>query len=177
MLLLVSYCPKGDNKLAEEQYLNYMVAIQNYSSFNYFTVVKVKNLNTGEVKEICTYGSAVIGSLSYELNSKPHSNVVQNVFEIAGGRHNRYFELKNKQALDNISFNSYNTQALVAIKKEYNFDKIGDTIKKDKKYSIRLPMNKKLAFAHALFNKGYLSGENNRPDGILYYVDRTKEGY
>lgn len=110
MLLLVSYSPKGDSKLEEEQYQNYMVAIQNYSTFNYFTVVKVKNLNTGEVKEVCTYGYTVIGALSYELNSKTNKQQEQNVFEYAASKHNRYFELRNKKALENLSFFTYDTK-------------------------------------------------------------------
>ena len=39
-----------------EQYLIFLDSIKNQLTFNYFTVVKIKDLNTGLTKEICSKG-------------------------------------------------------------------------------------------------------------------------
>ena len=58
-----------DKELDNEKYLNFIAAIENGSTFNYFTVIKVKDLNTGLTKEICTKGNFVSGALHIELNA------------------------------------------------------------------------------------------------------------
>ncbi len=83
--------------------------------------------------------------------------------------------LKIKKTLDNISFFDYKTKLIDKIQTEYNFDKAIEIIKKDKEFSIRLSDDKMKAFAHVLFNKGYLTGENNCWGGALEYVDRSKD--
>ena len=79
-----------------------------------------------------------------------------------------------KGALDNISFFDYKTNLIDSIKIEYNFDKAIQIIKNDRNFSIRLSDNKMKAFAHVLFNKGFLTGENNCFGGALEYVDRAR---
>lgn len=160
-----------------EKYLNFLAAIQNNSTFSYFTVIKVKNLNSGVTKEICTKGNFIAGALHRELNVGYDTKGQQKVTDLAKSKKDRYFEFKNKEALDNISFFDYNTNLVDKIQTEYNFDKAIEIIKKDKKFSIRLPDNEMKAFAHVLFNKGYLAGENSCWGGALEYVDRLKEGW
>lgn len=160
-----------------EKYLNFLAAIQNNSTFSYFTVIKVKNLNSGVTKEICSKGNFIAGSLHRELNVGYDTKGQQKVADFAKSKKDRYFEFKNKEALDNISFFDYNTNLVDKIQTEYNFDKAIEMIKKDKKFSIRLPDNEMKAFAHVLFNKGYLTGENSCWGGALEYVDRLKEGW
>ena len=155
-LSLVSYRTEKD--LDTEKYLNFLAAVQNNSTFNYFTVIKVKNLNTGLTKEICIKGNFVAGALHIELNADYDIKGQQKVFEFAKTKKDRYFEFKNKKALDNISFFDYNSKLVDKIQTEYNFDKAIEIIKKDKPFSIRLPDDKMKAFAHVLFNKGYMTG-------------------
>jgi hypothetical protein len=176
-LPLLSYQQKVDKAydLENEKYLNFITAVQNGSTFSYFTVIKVKNLNTGVTKEICTSGNFVAGALHRELNIGYDTKGQQKVFDFAKSKKNRYFEFKNKEALDNISFFDYKTKLIAKIQKEYNFDKTIEIIKKDKEFSIRLADDEMKAFAHVLFNKGYLTGENNCWGGALEYVDQTKD--
>jgi hypothetical protein len=171
-LSLVSY--RTDNDLETEKYLNFLAAVQNASTFNYFTVVTVKNLNTGETKEICTKGNFVSGALHTELKAGFDTASQRRVFEFAKARKNRYFEFRNKKALDNISFFDYNPKLVTAIQKEYNFDKVVELIKKDKEFGVMLPHGKMEAFAHVLFNRGYMTGESSCWGGTLEYVDRNK---
>jgi len=176
-LPLLSHQQKVDKTydLDNEKYLNFLAAVQNSSTFSYFTVIKVKNLNTGVTKEICTKGNFVAGALHRELNVDYDTNGQQKVFDFAKSKKDRYFEFKNKEALDNISFFDYKTKLVDKIQTEYNLDKAIEIIKKDKAFSIRLSDDEMKAFAHVLFNKGYLTGENNCWGGTLEYVDRTND--
>jgi len=175
-LPLLSYQYKVDktNDLDNEKYLNFLAAVQNNSTFSYFTVIKVKNLNTGVTKEICTKGNFVSGALHLELNAGYDDKGEQKVLDFAKTKKDRYFEFKNKKALDNISFFDYKTKLVAKIQTEYNFDKAIEIIEKDKDFSIRLSDNEMKAFAHVLFNKGYLTGESDCWGGALEYVDSTK---
>lgn len=176
-LPLFSYQQKVDTAydLDNEKYLNFLAAVQNNSTFSYFTVIKVKNLNTGVTKEICTKGNFVAGALHRELNIGFDTKGQQKVLDFAKSKKNRYFEFKNKEALDNISFFDYKTKLVDKIQTEYNFDKAIEIIKKDKEFSIQLSHDEMKAFAHVLFNKGYLTGENNCWGGALEYVDKLKD--
>ena len=171
LLLISSYRSKD---IENEKFLNFLAAIENQSTFNYFTVIKVKDLNTGLVKEICTKGNFLSGALHIELKADYDSKGEQRVLNFAKSKRDRYFEFKSKKALDNISFSKYNSEGLAKIQTEFDFDKIAAAIKRDNKYSIRLPDNRMPFLAHALFNRGILSGESACFGGTLEYVDRTK---
>lgn len=174
---LLSHQPKDVKTidLENEKYLNFLEAIQNSSTFSYFTVIKIKDLNTGELKEICTKGNFVSGALHIELNAKYDTKGEKKVLEFAKNKKNRYFEFKNKNALNNISFFDYNSKLIDEIQTKYDFKKAVEIIKKNKSFSIRLSDAEMKAFAHILFNKGYLTGENDCWGGSLEYVDRTKK--
>ncbi len=174
---LLSYQHKVDTSydLENGKYLNFIAAIQNSSTFSYFTVIKVKNLNTGEIKEICTKGNFVSGALHIELKADYDDKGEQKVLDFAKSKKNKYFEFKNKKALDNISFFDYKTKLVTKIQTEYSFDKAIEIIKKKKEFSIRLSDDKIKAFAHVLFNRGYLTGENDCWSGALEYIDRLKD--
>jgi len=86
-----------------------------------------------------------------------------------------FFEFKSKKALENISFFEYDPNLLSKEKEKYNFDKIITIIKRDKKFSIKLSDSEMKLFAHILFDKGYMTGENDCFGGTLDYVDQTKK--
>src|SRR6185312_17507021 len=129
---------KGDKDLDTEKYLNFLAAIENTSTFNYFTVIKVKDLNTGITKEICTKGNFVSGALYRELKANYDEKGRRKVEEFVKKRKDRYFELRDKVALNNISFYDYDTKQLKKIQGKYDFDKVVQIIKKDKKFAIGL---------------------------------------
>jgi hypothetical protein len=174
-LLLVSYRTNQD--LEKEKYLNYIAAIENESTFSYFTVVKVKDLNTGMIKEICTEGNFIIGALHIELNQGYSKKGEDIVLAFAKTKKDRYFEFKKKKALKNISFFDYNPNLLDTIQAKYDFDEVVRKIKENKKFSIELPDEIMKLYAHVLFNRGYMTGENDCFGGKLIYVDRKKSEY
>ncbi len=82
------------------RYTNY-VKLVNYKNNTHtasYVVVNVKNLNTNEIKEICTYPDFLYGALQRE--NKKHDD------EILLQNKERYFEFKDTAALNNIGFNS-----------------------------------------------------------------------
>ena len=158
--------------LQTEKYLNFLCAVQNVSTFNYFTVIMAKNLNTGEIKEICTKGNFVSGALHIELKKDYSPHVQKAVIEFVQKHRDRYFEFKDLKALENISFNDYDPKLLVKLEKKYPIEKIIGTIKGTKQFSCRLPDNEMKLLAHALFERGFMTGENNCFGGTLEYVER-----
>lgn len=171
---LLSYQPKKvqSEDLANEKYLNYLAAVQNLSTFSYFTVIKVKNIKTDEVKEICTKGNFVAGALHIELGAGYDKAGRDMVLAFVKDKKERYFEFKNKKALNNISFFEYNEQLVDEVQARYSFEKVEEIIERDKEFSISLSKQEMKAFAHILFNRGYLTGENNCYGGELEYVAR-----
>ena len=166
----------SDNRdIEDEKYLNFLSAIENQSTFNYFTVVTVKNLNSGEVKEICTKGNFVSSALHIEINADYDGVGESKVLKYASLRKDRYFKMANKKALDNISFFDNPKEKLTDFEREYDFNKVVAIIQRDKKFSIRLSSSEKMKmFAQVLFNKGYMTGENDCFGGTLEYVERTE---
>jgi hypothetical protein len=175
-LPFLSYQHKVDKAydLDNEKYSNFIAAIQNRSTFSYFTVIQVKNLNSGVTKEVCTKGNFVLGALHIELKAGYDDKGQQKVFDFAKSSKDRYFEFKNKKALDNISFFDYQENLVDKVQTKYSLDKTTEIIKRDKHFSVRLADDEMKAFAHILFNKGFLTGESNCWGGALEYVDRTK---
>lgn len=158
--------------LEDIKFSNFKRAIKNNSTFGYFTVITVKNLNTGEVKELCAKGNFVSGALHRELNADYDNKGERSVLTYFKNSKKRYFELRNKEALENVSFFTYSANELKYVEKKYNIDSIVSIIKTRQELSIRLDDDEMKALAHILFNKGYLTGENDCWGGSLQYVNK-----
>lgn len=171
-LPLTSFKEKKD--LETEKYLNFLAAIENTSTFSYFTVIKVKDLNTGVTKEICAKGSFVSAALHDELNARYDEEGNLIVEQLVKKKKNRYFEFKDKTALEDLSFYEYNLKQLKKVQEKYDFSKVVQIIQKDKKFVVALSYKEMKYFAHVVFNKGYMTGESDCFGGRLEFVDRTK---
>lgn len=174
-LLSMSVALFGDNfenDLPTEKYLNFLSAVQNVSTFSYFTVIKAKNLNTDQIKEICTKGNFVSGALHIELKKDYSPRGENAVFEFVKKHKDLYFEFKDQKALENISFYEYNPTLINRIEKKYNIESIVASIKETKHFSCRLPDNEMKLLARALFDRGFMTGENNCFGGALEFVER-----
>lgn len=165
---------KSSDSLDTKKHLNLLFAIKNVLTFSYFTVIKVKNLNNGEIKEICTKGNFLSGALHTELRADYDIKGESKIINFVKNNKKRYFEFKNKKALNNISFFEYDSKQCTKIQKKYNFDKVVESIEKTRKFEIKLSGKEMSLFAHLLFNKGYLTGENDCFGGTLVYVDKNK---
>ena len=135
------------------RYTNYvkLVNYRNNSHTASYVVVNVKNLNTKEIKEICTYPDFLYGAL--QRKNKKHDD------EILLQNKERYFEFKDTAALNNIGFNSYSKNDLAEFKNRIKFDSLVKLIAKKKYPTIDFgeEHHKFNMFAHLLFNEGIMS--------------------
>lgn len=153
----------------EELYPNYVKAINNGSTFQNFLVVKVKNLNNGEVREYCTKGNFLKGALHREYNLGYSNGGSVKVHEIAIENKERYFEFKNDSAIWNINgFENYSMKELSEFENQIGIDSLVYRIENGKDWGISISNDKEMKMvAHALFNKGILTGENSCFGGML----------
>ncbi|HEV8506056.1 MAG TPA: hypothetical protein VGQ53_11670 [Chitinophagaceae bacterium] len=170
LTILAVFAFRTPEELEVKKYKNYVAAIQNGSTFRYFTVISVKDKKTGVLKDICTKGNFLAGALHIELNCDYSEKGDRQVLEYAKARKDRYFEFSNPKALANISFSDYDSVLLIKVKQLYNFRDIEAEIKSSKKFELG-PGEKEMKYvAHLLFNMGYLTGENSCFGGTLEYV-------
>ena len=151
-------------------YLNYVNAIENQSTLQYFTVVKIKNLNNKETREICTKGNFLAGALHREHKLGYSIDEVIKVQNLMIDNKKRYFEFKDTSAINNLSLNKYSVDEFAKFENKTNMDSISKSaINKD--WSMYFEDDKAMMmFAHSLFNRGILTGENNSFGGTIYYI-------
>lgn len=161
----------------DENYLNFIYAYENRGTFQYFLVAKIKNINTGEIQEICTKGSAFRSALFLEFKPKNSKHHVSENDSIVKNNTERYYEFKNKKAISQLWIR-YSMYELAELEKEINFDSLAVKIRQQKDWRIE-NLNDKLMtmYAHALFNRGILTGENECRGGALHYIDRKNNPY
>jgi hypothetical protein len=163
--------------MEEVKYRHFVMALENFSTFNYFTVVTIKDLRSNKVKEICTKGNFLSGAVHRELGAGYDSSGQIKALTWAMSKKDRHLEFRNPKALDNISFFDYDPQLVQVVQKKCNFKAIESQIKTTKHFSIRLDDKEMKAFAHILFNMGYLTGESSCWGGDLVYVDPSSSQY
>lgn len=146
------------------KYTNY-VKLVNYRNNTHtasYVVVNVKNLNTNEIKEICTYPDFLYGALRIE-NKKNDDKVslkdIKKDTEILLQNKERYFEFKDTAALNNIGFNSYSKNDLAEFKNRIKFDSLIKLIAKKEYPTIVFGENHNELnmYAQLLFNEGIMS--------------------
>lgn len=157
----------------KQRYMNYVKAIQNGSTFQNFVVISVKNLNNGEIREYCTKGNFLLGALHIEYNLDYSKEELLKVYNIAFENTKRYFEFKNDSALWNISgHDKYTMKELSDYENKIKIDSLVYRIQNGKKWGITIKNDKEMKMcAHALFNKGILTGENSCFGGSLVLDD------
>lgn len=164
ILLIVSFgiisCDKSKPKkefkteLDSLKYNNYKKLIELGGTFNSFVVINVKDLNTKEVKEICTKNNFLIGALNLELKNEKTDKVLLNKY--------RHFEFKDLKALNNIGFKSYDVNEFKKFESTKNIDSLIFRIQKKLPLNLNFKDDNEMVFyAHSLFNKGIMSGEHS----------------
>jgi hypothetical protein len=128
----------------------YCSALENNSTAPNYVVVTVKNLKTGELKEICTEAPFLNGALDHETGKK--SEFSCEIYE------ERYFEFSNDSALWNISFDLYTLAELNNYAKTINVSEIIHNVKSAKLTRKTFTSNWKeqIMFAHLMFNNGVM---------------------
>ncbi|MCZ8330898.1 MAG: hypothetical protein O9282_06270 [Flavobacterium sp.] len=146
------------------RYTNYvkLVNYKNNSHTASYVVVNVKNLNTNEIKEICTYPDFIYGALRIENKKNDDKVSLENIkqdTEILLQNKERYFEFKDTAALNNIGFNSYSKNDLAEFKNRIKFDSLMKLMAKKEYPTIVFGENHNELniYAHLLFNEGIMS--------------------
>ena len=114
-----------------------------------YIVIQVKNIGTGELKNICTTPNLLSGALWREKSSLKFS---PNCKE----QSKRYFEFSQDSALWNIGFNEYSSTELAIFQSKLNVDSIVNQIKTGRLRSVNFGKNIKY-FAHLMFNVGVVT--------------------
>lgn len=152
-----------------------MKAVNNGSTFQYYLVIKYKNTDDSEISEICTQGNFLRGAIHQE-NRIGYSSFMSGYVNLKAMMSlNRRFKFKTEDAKNNIGVGDYSMKELKELENEINFDSLANEIKSSDKWQQSLPNYKEMRmYAHALFNRGILTGESNCWGGTLYYV-KNKE--
>ncbi|PWJ33500.1 hypothetical protein [Sediminitomix flava] len=153
----------------------FSIAVQSESTFSYFVVCKIRDLNTGNVKEICTTADFLKGAIHREFNldysDKSLSESRKLLLES-----NRFFEFKNVDALLNVRFYDYPTDKLDSVSMLYDLSNLSTEILKQDEWNVRTSSDEEMKLlAHLLFNEGILTGEYDCFGGVLHYFkDKEK---
>ena len=176
LLLLWVLCLSAGSKtdLDEIRYSYFSEAIQNRSNLQYFVVVRVHNLNTGEARECCVLGCFFRAALHREWNLNYDRLSEDLVRARALLNRPRLFEFKNEDALKQLQCDSYTIAELEELNKAINFKKLAADIKTKKMWQKEFGDNEKemRMYAHGLFNEGILTAEDITKGGILEYIER-----
>ncbi len=100
-LLLITTCTYCQD-LSEATYLK-VVELVNTTDDSHFVVVSVKNLNTGQTKEICTEISSLCNAIIKETKDTAIDNIKQYLVSHSS---KRTFEIKNNEALKLLKFDT-----------------------------------------------------------------------
>lgn len=116
-----------------------------FSNRQNYVVIRVKNLNTGEVKDLCTTPDKIDEAIAIESGK---------YIELDCMRYpERYFEFSKDDALQIIGFKSYVVKEFEAFRKTINVDSIVRQIEDGEITSVHYGDSEKY-FAHIMFNVG-----------------------
>jgi len=111
-----------NRSLKEEMFC---LALNHFSTAPFFVVITVKNLKTGQIKDICTEAPFVLGAIDYQYD---YTNLKVDCDQYP----NQYFEFSTSKALKNINFDLYTIQELDEYSKTLNIELIVQHVKEGK---------------------------------------------
>lgn len=175
-LLFLSFVSLSFAQNEDDIYLNYLVAARNNSTIQFNLVINFKNLITNETKEICIEGEQLLFALYQENNLEfDEGKHFDKIDKLLSENKSRFFEFKNPKAIERLNFYSYSNKEFKDFKKNIDFDEIVIEIKSNKKWKQSFDSEKILfMYAHELFNRGILTGQNGcMGGGTLILIDRN----
>ena len=170
LILIIAVSTSWTTVQEDKLYSNYKKAIKNESTFQYFLVIHVTDLNTGQTRDICTQGNFLKGAIHWEYNLNYDDNSNKKVENIALSNKTRTFKFKNVAAIQNLGLDQYSMDYLREFEEKNNIDKLTKEI--NEAWTKRLDDKEMLLYAHSLFNLGILTGENSCYGGTLEVVSK-----
>jgi hypothetical protein len=129
----------------------FCMALNNSSTAPNYVVLNIKNIKTGEIKEVCTEAPFLSGAIYKEYGKFPDKIDCKKNKE-------RYFEFSKDSALWNINYNLYSKVSLDSFAKTINVEEIIKLVKNGKLKSKTFKNSRKeqIMFAHLMFNNGVM---------------------
>ena len=153
-------------------YFNYSRAVKNNTVEQYHLVIKVKNLKTNEVREICTLGRILSEVIHVDKNLNYTKTDIEKANKIMLKNKERYFKFSTDSAIYNLGMHKYSMKELKSLEKRINFDSLASQIKLKGKWQMNLQEKNRLMYGHALFNRGILTGQKSNFDIIIYVANK-----
>lgn len=171
LLALSVLLMSGSGVNPAEVFAHYAAAIKNKSGMQYFAVIKVVDISRNTMYEVCAPGSAIRSALHKELKYDYDDQSVAMVQHMALMSLDRIIEFKDTTAIQLLGANAYTETELMAFEKEKDIKTLAKNIRGWGKWQMEFRDDKELLmYAHALFNQGLLTGEDNQRLGTLVYV-------
>ena len=149
----------------------YYAAVKNKSQLQYFTVIRNVDSASGTERELCTQGAFLRAALHKELNLHYDIQEMMVIEQKLLDNDARLFAFKNPEALQILGVENYTMSELQQLEKVVNFKQLAFDIKKSSSWKMEFADDKEmLMYAHALFNRGIMTGEYNDTLGVLHYV-------
>jgi hypothetical protein len=165
--------PVDQNQL----FKNYLTAIENESTIQYFLVITATETKTGKSREVCTQGNFLHGAIHREFNLSYKAQDIVKVNEILRENEPRKFEFGNDSALWNLGISDYTIAELKNLESKVDFSQLAKRILTTGEWTKEFQNDDKLMklYAHALFNQGILTGENNCFGGTLMFINEKEK--
>ncbi len=137
-----------------------------------YIVIKVKNVKTAIIKEICTTPQALAWAIFLETGGKKLSIDCKK-------NETRYFEFSQDIALSHIGFDDYSRAELLNLQENTNIDSIVRAIKRGSMTRVDYRRQQLLYFAHLMFDRGVITTTGCFGTDVAYFKrvfkDRGKE--
>lgn len=126
-------------------------ALSNSSTAPNYVVLNIKNIKTGEIKEVCTEAPFLSGAIYKEFGKYPDKMDCKK-------NKNRYFEFSKDSALLNINYNLYSKISLDSFSKTINVEEIIKLVRSGelKSKTFKNSRKEQIMFAHLMFNNGVM---------------------
>ncbi|MCF8449708.1 MAG: hypothetical protein K9G49_07530 [Taibaiella sp.] len=165
LLIFASFCPTNEVTDAIKHKMFCCACEKGGSTSQDYVVVKVKNLKTGELKDICVTLNLLEAAIWRETGQLKGLDCKE--------QFKRYFEFSKDSALWNIGYNEYSMQKLTTFQKHLNTDSIVGQIKAGKFQSVNFGKNERY-FAHIMFNRGVVTTSGCFGTDVSYFNPALK---
>jgi|ERR1043165_2073006 hypothetical protein len=162
----------GGGANPNEIFAHFAAAIKNKSGIQYYAVITVADLTQGTRREVCAAGNQIRSALHKELKYDYDNQSVAMVEHMALMNLDRFFEFKNPEAIALLGTDAYTEQDVLDLEKTVDFNKLAKQIRGWGVWQMEFKDDDKqmLLYAHCLFNRGLLTGEDKDHLGTLVYV-------
>jgi hypothetical protein len=164
------------DKYTNDSLRNYIfeIAYKNESTAPSYVVFKAKNLNNGEIKEICTEAPFLSGAMHLEFGMGNDLKSDRFIDSLILANPGRIFEFKDENALKNISFNEYPTKNKIeeiasTLDLDYYINSFGSNENVKFMEFDQAEYFYQLSFAHIMFNCGIITSRGSIGGNTIWF--------